>query len=120
MTTRVVHVNSEEWKNTPEDQRVYIGRAVPRRGFRASQYANNYHIGKHGTREECIAKNELDLRKMCISGPASWSFMCIDLKGKVLGCWCKEDHGPDVPCHGDTLAKLVEMTIWEYMEWLNQ
>lgn len=27
------------------------------------------------------------------------------LKGKVLGCWCKQ-HG-DEPCHGDTLSSIA-------------
>lgn len=55
MTTRVVHVNSQEWKDTPEDRRVYIGRAVPRRGFGASIFANPFKIeaGKT-TREEAV------------------------------------------------------------------
>lgn len=29
-----------------------------------------------------------------------------NLRGKRLGCWCKED-GKDIPCHGDVLLELL-------------
>ena len=30
-----------------------------------------------------------------------------ELKGKTLGCWCKDEGGTGKPCHGDVLAELV-------------
>lgn len=30
-----------------------------------------------------------------------------ELKGKVLGCWCKTSKNPDAPCHGDVLAEIA-------------
>ena len=32
----------------------------------------------------------------------------LELKDKILGCFCKNDSGNDIPCHGDV-----------YVEWLN-
>lgn len=31
-----------------------------------------------------------------------------ELKGKVLGCWCKTPENPNAPCHGDVLLELIE------------
>lgn len=108
MTTRVVHVNSKEWKNTPENQRVYIGRAMPRREFEGSKWGNPYHIGKM-TRQEVIEAYEAEL----------WSTLALandarrELKDKVLGCWCKPE-----ACHGDVLARIADMSDEEYQEWM--
>ncbi|MFZ0860134.1 MAG: DUF4326 domain-containing protein [Candidatus Sulfotelmatobacter sp.] len=33
------------------------------------------------------------------------------LKGKALGCWCKDKHGRGKACHGDVLVKLIEETL---------
>lgn len=30
-----------------------------------------------------------------------------ELKGKVLGCWCKTKKNPDAPCHGDILVEVA-------------
>lgn len=30
-----------------------------------------------------------------------------ELKGKVLGCWCKTPRNPDAPCHGDVLVEIA-------------
>lgn len=30
-----------------------------------------------------------------------------ELKGKVLGCWCKTKKNPEAPCHGDVLADIA-------------
>lgn len=30
-----------------------------------------------------------------------------ELKGKTLGCWCKNDKGKGKSCHGDVLVELV-------------
>ena len=30
-----------------------------------------------------------------------------ELKGKVLGCWCKTRKNPEAPCHGDVLAEFA-------------
>jgi hypothetical protein len=30
-----------------------------------------------------------------------------ELKGKTLGCWCKDENGKGKSCHGDVLVELV-------------
>lgn len=111
MTTRVVHVNSEDWRNTPEDQRVYIGRRNNRRSLPESEWANPYVIGKDGTREEVVEAFE---GEMWVS-PFECRNARSKLRDKVLGCWCH----PEL-CHGDVLARLADMSDQEFEEWLNQ
>lgn len=86
----VVHCKKEKYD-------VYIGRP--------SKWGNPYShkegtLAKYkvNTREEAIQKyreyilNNQDLLKDL-----------HELKGKILGCWCKP-----LSCHGDVLAELVE------------
>ena len=95
--TRVVHVNSEEWKNTPEADRVYIGRAMPRRGFKASFWQNMNRITDQVDRSEAIARYRHDVTQ------SEWHMSRLEeLRGKVLGCWCKPE-----ACHGDVLVELL-------------
>lgn len=81
---RVVHCHREEFD-------VFIGRPT--------QWANPFHVGVHGTREEVIAQ----FCRWLIRHPgllcAVWS-----LRGHRLGCRCH----PRV-CHGDVLAELANV-----------
>ena len=79
---------------------VYIGRAC--RGHRKSPWANQFRIGRDGDRVEVIAKY---LRFLLCHGPDARIKERIDreLRGKVLGCWCKP-----LPCHGDILAAIAD------------
>lgn len=75
----VVHCKKE-----PYD--VYIGKG--------SKWGNPFKIGEHGTRDEVIQMYEkylLDNDELMRSLP--------ELRGKILGCWCKPK-----ACHGDILA----------------
>lgn len=92
METKVVHVK--------DGFDVYIGRTFGR--FKDIGWGNPYVIGKHGTREECIAK----YKTYVMSNPKLLARL-HELKGKRLGCWCKKVD-EDVPCHGDILVELVE------------
>ena len=102
MTTRVVHVND----HVPGA--VYIGRAVPRRGIKASKWANPYKIGKDGNRADVIAKYwfalmDGDMRHLLAELP--------ELHGKALACWCRhdgEDRTDDNACHADVLCEFLE------------
>lgn len=96
--TRVVHVND------PDGYDIYIGRANPRRGLKASIWANPYKIGKDGTRDECIAKY-----REHITGRLDLIFRLEELQGKRLACWCHPD-----PCHGDVLVELVAQLDEQY------
>jgi len=68
---------------------VYIGRG--------SKWGNPFIIGKHGNREEVI-----ELYRQYVLGNPELRNSIPELKGKVLGCFCKP-----APCHGDILAKLA-------------
>ncbi len=81
--TKVVHCKKEEFD-------VYIGRP--------SKWGNPFQIGQDGTREQVIQKYE----EWLLSQPKLLDEL-IELKGKVLGCWCK----PKI-CHGDILVKYLE------------
>lgn len=89
MRTRVVHCKKE-----PYD--VYIGRP--------SKWGNPF-THKAGTkahyivssREEAIRK----YREWILQQPELLASL-PELKGKVLGCWCKPQS-----CHGDVLVELV-------------
>jgi len=83
MKTRVVN-----WIKEPYD--IYIGRG--------SKWGSPFKIGEHGTREEVIQQYE-----QYITSCKCRLKDLHELKGKVLGCWCK----PEV-CHGDVLARLAD------------
>lgn len=89
-TTTVVNVNDAAFE-------VYIGRAVKRRGFVASKWANPYPLTKERSRALVIAMFCEYLR-----GRPELRAALPELKGKVLGCWCAPK-----PCHGDILAELA-------------
>lgn len=107
MTTRVIHV--DDMPNHPDA--VYIGRANPRRGLKASKWANRYKIGRDGTRAEVIGKYWYDLMhgdKRHLLAELS------ELRGRPIACWCRHDGEEWVSseangCHGDVLAALVNI-----------
>jgi len=81
--TRVVHVRQE-----PAD--VFVGRP--------SQWANPYHVGVDGTREQVVLK----YREWVVRQPRLLRDL-RSLRGKVLGCSCAP-----LPCHADVLAALAD------------
>jgi hypothetical protein len=90
MTRAVVHCKKEKYD-------VYIGRANPRSGLKASIWANPFVIGKDGTREEVMAKY-----RAWLPTQADLIARLPDLNSKVLGCWCAPE-----ACHGDILSQLA-------------
>jgi Domain of unknown function (DUF4326) len=90
MTRTVVHCKKEKYD-------VYIGRANPRSGLKASIWANPFVIGKDGTREEVMAKY-----RAWLPTQADLIARLPELKSKVLGCWCAPE-----ACHGDILSELT-------------
>lgn len=106
MKGRVVHVND----GVPGA--VYIGRAMPSRGLRASPIANPYRIGKEGDRGTVIALYRgwlwMHLRREFAATIAGAVIAC---RGKPLACWCRHDGEPKAPanaCHGDVIIDLLE------------
>ena len=96
--TTVVHVRKYTFD-------VYIGRAYAE--FPQSKWHNPYHIGKDGNREEVIRKFDRYLTLEMVEE------IKAELKGKVLGCWCK----PDL-CHGDILARIANNEE-DFHDWNN-
>ena len=68
---------------------VYIGRP--------SKWGNPFNIGVDGTRADVISKYESYL----LSHPNLIEDARIELKGKILGCWCSP-----LACHGDVLVRV--------------
>ena len=98
MKTKVVHVMRDEFD-------VYIGRPhskVPD-DIQGSdgKWGNPFTIGVDGTREEVIEK----YREYLHSRDDLMADI-EDLRGKVMGCWCKPKS-----CHGDVLVEVIE-SIW--------
>lgn len=90
MSRWVVHCKKDTYD-------VYIGRANPRSGMKASPWANPFKIGKDGTRKEVMAKHREWLKEQ----PELLARL-PELKGKILGCWCAPEE-----CHGDLLSELA-------------
>lgn len=86
---RVVHC-----KRSPYD--VYIGREMP--GLAASPWANPFHIGPDGTRDQVIARYGEWVREQ-----PDLMARLPELKDKVLGCWCFP-----LACHGQVLLELLK------------
>ena len=89
MTPRVVHCKKEEFD-------VYIGRG--------SKWGNHYSH-KEGTLAEEVVESRTEAIKKyeeyLLSNEDLMSSLS-ELKGKVLGCWCKPKS-----CHGDILLKYA-------------
>lgn len=85
MKTKVVHCKKDNYD-------VYIGRP--------SEYGNQFIIGKDGNREEVIEK----YRQWLYSQTDLIAKMKIELKDKILGCWCK----PENKCHGDIIIEIID------------
>jgi hypothetical protein len=86
--TRVVHCKKE-----PYD--VLIDRTT--------KWGNPFRIGKDGNRKEVLKKYRTWL--------FLWQSNLIqdarrELKGKVLGCWCKPN-----ACHGDILVEICDRDV---------
>jgi hypothetical protein len=109
MTTRVCHTDDQ----IPGAE--YIGRAVPRRGLKASKWANPYKIGDRKmigdgvlTRDEVIYRYEQDL----LGGPKRHLLADLpELRTVDIACWCRhdgEDRDTGNACHADVLIELLE------------
>lgn len=120
--TKVVHVNSPEWRNTPEAERVYIGRRVLRgkNQFPLSLWGNPYSVKSYEKRQShdkavalAISNYEKYMRSR-LRADRQLRISLLNLQGKVLGCWCKPE-----ACHGDTLAQLADMSDDEFKDWVS-
>jgi hypothetical protein len=97
MSTTVINILKDE-HNDDDPNFVYIGRKNPRLGQSASKWANPFVENTDGTRDEVIEK----YRAWIVQQPELMAAL-PELKGKVLGCYCKPK-----ACHGDVLVELLE------------
>ena len=87
------------WLDDPDH--IYIGRSVRYvAGAKKSKWANPYSKKKYG-HQKCI-----DMFRDYILQDKELLAQMHELKGKVLGCWCKPG-----PCHGDILSNLADQLV---------
>lgn len=77
---------------------VYIGRGSP--------FGNRFVIGVHGTRDEVIDIYEKEFY-VKVETDKEFKNQVLALKGKILGCFCKQKDR-EVRCHGDVILKYLE------------
>jgi hypothetical protein len=76
---------------------VYIGRRGRHHAWPQSIWANPFHVGKDGDRDQvCDAYADYLANKPELLSQIG------ELKGKALGCWCAPQR-----CHGDYLAHVA-------------
>lgn len=98
---RVVHVNREAFD-------LYIGRAMPERGYpKGSKWANPFRLppgyaGFHRPAQAAAAEALLNRYRSHVLSTPKLMAALHELAGKTLGCWCKPG-----PCHGDVLVELL-------------
>lgn len=83
MKTTVVNLRKSEYD-------IYIGRG--------SVFGNPYTVEEYG-RLCCIEK----YKQYLINNPQLITLIKKELKGKILGCFCKP-----LACHGDILAQIAD------------
>jgi len=92
---------------------IYIGRPMPRLGLNGSLLANQYRIGKDGTRDECCDKYEIWFNWRLESDPSFVAYIdslvigAKEGKDLIFICWCKPER-----CHGDFIKSFIENKLW--------
>ena len=97
MKTRVVNRRRERFD-------VYIGRPGPF-GNPFSHMPGTLAKWRVASRDEAVAR----FREWFLSQPALVERARRELKGKVLGCWCKP-----ASCHGDVIAEIIDAEPVEF------
>ncbi len=101
MTTTVVRIKRKNGV-VVQGCDVYIGRACNMGGWnlKQSKWRNPFSLKScNNDRDLCLAKYRAYLESSGLIEDIR------ELKGKVLGCWCKDTSS--TPCHGDILAELA-------------
>lgn len=94
MSNRVINLTNDQ-----QDDAIYIGRAVPRRGMKSSPFANPYRIGPDGDRAAVLARYRQHLR----DNPKLVEQIRRELPGKRVACWCSPES-----CHGDIIVAVAD------------
>jgi hypothetical protein len=99
--TSVIHVMQAPKGFQDNPDFVYIGRRNAKYGLQASPFANPFHIGRDGTREEVIEKYHAYIEDRLAREPELGAKLDA-LRGKTLVCWCAPK-----ACHADVLVQLM-------------
>lgn len=91
---------------------IYVGRSMPRQGWRDKGWGNPYPFRQHRNAAELFARDLADALEG--RGNPHPKVVAIarrlpELCGKTLGCWCGswEPGDPDIGCHAVALAKFA-------------
>jgi hypothetical protein len=102
----------QKWIEADPDRHIYIGRPgvvfvdgkrFPPASHTSSRlFGNPFKIGKDGLRAKVLASyRRYALERM--KTDAEYRDAVLNLKGKILGCWCAPEG-----CHGDILKEIAE------------
>jgi hypothetical protein len=117
-----------DWAGDPSF--VYVGRAVPRLGWKASPFANPFRVCRRTPEfatPSAVVREFGGWLEGVILGEISqhahpklrehftrMARLLPELKGKALGCWCCDWDGegePSDPCHAVVLARLANAPV---------
>jgi hypothetical protein len=105
MSGKVVHVNG----GLPYD--IYIGRAMPRSGLKASKWANPVKVDHNGLEWALLWYERMIMEHLDTPG---FREELAEVRGKTLACWCPGKCGDYLTtddeeiCHGQILLRLAE------------
>ena len=128
MTTTVVSVRGKKPADLLADENfIYVGRAVPRAGWKASEWGNPVKPGMtwEAAMRAVGSPGDAPPPYETLGGAAAVRIFTTwlmtqerlldrlhELKGKTLGCWCCDWPGegePDKPCHAVVLARMADV-----------
>lgn len=103
--TQVINIRGQSSNQELLKHVVYVGRECNRGGWNLSRskWHNPYVVGTHGTLQEVLVKyyNYLTANKKLMED-------LPQLKGRLLGCWCKTSNDGAITCHAQILANLAD------------
>lgn len=106
--------NLKEWMANPNNIYIARRRIVFIDGQRYppedSPFANPFKIGKDGDRQEVINKYRNYIVAKIDNGEIT-HHQIENLKGKNLGCWCRDIGEKNPSCHGDVLLEILN--VWD-------
>ncbi len=91
---------------------VYIGRAMPHLGLKASKFANPFKLQEGESRGDTIQRYRKWLWQQIRYGKITLEDL-LELEGKDLVCFCKQE-GKEVACHGDVLLSAISWARIKY------
>lgn len=120
--TTVISVRGQSRAKLLEDPDfLYVGRGMPRQGWKRSIWCNPYRVAKKRFRTDddhccataAIAIERFERRIKVLLRDFPDQFRLADLRGKKLACWCGNwsPGEPEIECHAVILAKLANASV---------